>query len=56
VFSRLAHDTLARAGYLVTLARLRMLDRAIREQGELLLSAFPETNFDDPMPRRNRLP
>jgi hypothetical protein len=63
VISRVA-DILAkvldRAGFLITLARLAVLDwllgpfpetptdTAIREQGERLRQAFPHVDFDDP--------
>lgn len=65
--ARLRDEALDRAGYLATLARLRLLDwiatpipetpsdRAIREEGERLRKAFPNTDFDDPTPRRHRL-
>jgi hypothetical protein len=51
---------LDRASYLITLARLSILDRlaepiaetatdrAIREEGERLRQAFPQVDFDDP--------
>jgi hypothetical protein len=58
--SRLYSEFLDRADYLLTLARLTVLDwlagpppetptdKAIREEGERLRKAFPEINFDRP--------
>jgi hypothetical protein len=54
-----------RADYLLTLARLSVLDRlaplpktpvdrAIREEGERLRKAFPTIDFDNPGPRASR--
>jgi hypothetical protein len=59
---RLCTKLLDQADYLVTLARLTILDwvapmpetptdRAIREQGERLRKAFPEIDFDHLKPR-----
>jgi len=60
---RLVYIVLDRADYLLTLARLTILDwvtgpppetsidRAIREEGERLRKAFPEIDFDHPRPR-----
>ena len=57
--------TVDRADYLLTVARLWVLDRlfppqetpvdrAIREEGERLRRAFPTIDFDHPGPRRSR--
>ena len=62
---RLADMALDRADYLLTLARLTLLDwlapmpetptdRAIREKGERLRKAFPQIDFDRPKSRRGR--
>ena len=68
MFRRLTYATLDRAGCLMTLALLRLYDwhagpvpetaadRVVREEGERLRKAFPKIDFDDPTPRRNRLP
>jgi hypothetical protein len=60
MFRRFCAELLDRADYLLTRARLRLLDwatgpapetptdRAIREQGERLRSVFPQVDFDDP--------
>jgi hypothetical protein len=65
MFHRVICSALDRAGYLMTAARLRLLDwlagsppetttdRAIRKDGERLRKAFPEVDFDDPTPRRH---
>jgi len=70
-FTRFCHYTLDRADYPVTLARLRVLDWIagpephaepdLRRQAECerLRRAFPRVDgvgFDDPTPRRSRLP
>jgi hypothetical protein len=64
MFRRLAYAVLDRAGYLVTLAFPHLYDwiagqppetptdHAIREEGEQVRKAFPEIDFDDPMPKR----
>jgi hypothetical protein len=61
---RLAYVALDRADYLLTLARLTILDRlagqlpetptdrGIREEGERIRKAFPEIDFDHPNPNR----
>jgi hypothetical protein len=66
VLRRLCAKFLDRADYLLTLARLTVLDwlapmpetptdRAIREQGERLRKAFPQTDFDNPkVPKARR--
>ncbi len=63
---RLCAELLDRADYMLTLARLTVLDRlagsppetptdrAIREEGERLRKAFPEIDFDRPKSRRRR--
>jgi hypothetical protein len=64
MFKRLFYTALDHAGYLMTLALLRLYDqiagpppetptdRAIREDGERLRKAFPKVDFGDPTPRR----
>ena len=64
MFRHLAYAVLGRAGYLVTLALPAFVrldcradagdadDHAIREEGEQVRKAFPEIDFDDPVPRR----
>jgi hypothetical protein len=65
---RLCADLLDRADYLLTLARLTIVDwlvgpppqtptdRAIREEGERIRRAFPQIDFDHPsIPRRDDL-
>ena len=59
-FVHLCASAFDRADYLITLARLSVLDwlagsppeiptdRAIREQGERLRREFPTVDFDDP--------
>jgi len=65
MFRRLIYTALDRAGCLIIVAQLRVLDwltgplpetttdRAIREQGERLRKAFPKTDFDGPTPGRH---
>jgi hypothetical protein len=64
VLSRLCFCILDRADYLLTLARLTVLDwlagpmpetpadHVIREEGERIRKAFPQIDFDHPNPRR----
>jgi hypothetical protein len=68
MFRRLCAEFLDRADYLLTLARLTVLDwlagpppetptdRAIREEGERLRQAFPDIDFDQPRPLRRSSP
>lgn len=65
MFRRLVFAALDSTGHLLMLARLRLhdwiagppaeapLDRTVREEGERLRRAFPQTDFDDPTPRRH---
>jgi hypothetical protein len=63
MLGRLCAELLDRADYLLTLARLTVLDwlapktetavdRAIREEGERIRKAFPHIDFDHPKPSR----
>ena len=64
MFRRLAYAVLDRAGYLVMLVLLHLCDwiagpppgtptdHAIQEECEQVRKAFPEIDFDDPMPTR----
>jgi hypothetical protein len=63
VLRRLCAKLLDRTDYLLTLARLTVLDwlaplpetptdRAIREEGERIRKAFPDIDFDHPKPGR----
>jgi hypothetical protein len=68
MFRRLCAEFLDRADYLLTLARLTVLDwlagpppdtptdRAIREEGERIRKAFPDIDFDHPKPHQRSSP